>query len=125
MRKNISTNTPSERRVGYSRAVRLANRLFITGTTAQDVSGKTVGKNLYDQARYIFELIKSVLESENFSLNDVVSLTVYLTDKSMLPEFDKAFKEYFYDIKPTCTLVGISWLVKDDLLIEVETLAEK
>ena len=71
------------------------------------------------------DLIKSVLESENFSLNDVVSLTVYLTDKSMLPEFDKAFKEYFYDIKPTCTLVGISWLVKDDLLIEVETLAEK
>lgn len=125
MRKNISTHTPSEDRVGYSRAVRVNHRIYISGTTAQNEQGEIMGPTLYEQTKYIFEKFKKVLKGEQFSLNDIVSLTVYATDIKKLGDFDRAFKEYFYEIKPTCTLIGISWLVKEDLFIEVEAIAEK
>ncbi len=125
MRKNVSTLTPSEERVGYSRAVRINNRVYFSGTTAMNEKGDTIGKTLYEQTKYCFEKIVSVLEKEQFSKQDVVIITAYVTSIKNLAEFDKAFIEYFYDVKPCCTLVGIKELVKPDLLVEIECVAEK
>lgn len=125
MRKNVSTGTPSEKRVGYSRMVIVNKKAYVTGTTAVNPQGETVGKTLYDQAKYIIRKIQNVLAKEKFSLKDVVSVTAYITKMRHIDEFDRTFREFFYDIKPTCTLVGIKELVKKDLLIEIECIAEK
>ena len=66
-----------------------------------------------------------VLESEVFALNDVVMVRVYLVDMKHVEDFDKAFIEYFHEIRPSCTLVGIKELVKPDLLIEIECIVER
>lgn len=125
MRRNVSTYTPSERKVGYSRAVVINNKIYISGTTSMDHNGKTIGENVYEQAMYCFKKIRKIVEQEGFSLNDMVVVRVFLTKMDELTGFDNAFKEYFYHIKPTCTLVGVDRLVKPDLLIEIECLVEK
>ncbi|MBI2029365.1 RidA family protein [Candidatus Gottesmanbacteria bacterium] len=125
MRKNISTNTPSEKFVGYSRAVRVRNTIYISGTTSQNEKGEIIGNTVGGQTKFIIKKIKSVLENENFSLNDIVETTVYLVDLKNLKDFDKVFKKYFYSINPTCTLVGINSLVDEKLLIEISATAQK
>lgn len=125
MRKNISTHSPSEKRVGYSRAVLIDGVLYFSGTTSVDRAGKTVGKTVYEQSVFIFKKIEGVLKSEGYVLGDVIKMTVFLVDMKQLGEFDKAFKEFFYNVKPACTLVGIHSLVAKDLLIEIECTAQK
>ena len=125
MRKNISTNTPSEKRVGYSRAVVINNTMYISGTTSTNEKGETVGKATYEQTMYCFEKIKKVLKQGGFSEKDVVMITAYLVKMKETSDFDEAFIKYFSHIKPCCTLVGVKELVKPDLLVEIECTAEK
>lgn len=125
MRKNISTNTPSERSIGYSRAVIINKRMYFSGTTSIDEAGKTVGETAYEQTKYCFEKIEKVLRANGFSKNEIVLVTAYLVDMGNLREFDRTFQEYLFDVKPCCTLVGIKELVKPDLLVEIACIAEK
>ncbi|MBI4130529.1 hypothetical protein HY468_04385, partial [Candidatus Roizmanbacteria bacterium] len=125
MRKNISTYTPSEKRVGYSRAVVINNHMYITGTTAVDERGNIRGKTLAEQTEFIFNKIKTVLELGSFSLSDVVIVRAYVPSMKNLFEFDTVFHRYFKTINPCCTLIGINTLFKSDLLIEIECMAEK
>lgn len=125
MRKEISTHTPSEDRVGYSRAVRIDNRIYFSGTTAQDGKGNVVGKNVYDQSKFIFEKVIKILAGEEFSVNDIALVRAYIVDMKQLAGFDKAFSETFINSHPACTLVGISQLVDPKLLVEIECIAEK
>lgn len=125
MRKNISTHTPSEEKVGYSRAVVINNRIYFSGTTSQNEKGEIIGKDVYEQSKYIFEKISEVLSSNGFKLEDTVLVRAYLVDMKQLEGFDRAFREMFLDINPACTLVGIKKLVDEKLLIEIELTAEK
>lgn len=125
MRKTISTNTPSEQRVGYSRAVVINNRMYITGTTAVDETGTTKGETLGEQTEYIFQKITGVLKKGDFSLKDVVMVRVYVVDMKQLDQFDTMFKKHFGTVNPCCTLVGVSSLLKEDVLVEIELVAEK
>lgn len=125
MRKNISTHTPSEKRVGYSRAVIVDKTIWVSGTTSVDEDGKTVGKTLGEQTRFIVKKIKRVLEGEKFSLSDVVLVRAYLVSMNELSEFDRVFHEFFSKIKPACTVVGTQSLVNPTLHIELEFVAQK
>lgn len=126
MKKKFSTNTVSEKRVGYSRAVVVDDkRAYVAGTTSSSEDGMVVGKSVGEQSEYVLERIKSVLEQADFSLEDVVMVRVYLVAMDQLPEFDGVFKQYFGDVNPTCTLVGIAKLVEPEMLVEIEVVAEK
>jgi enamine deaminase RidA (YjgF/YER057c/UK114 family) len=125
MRKNISTHSPSEQKVGYSRAVSINNRLHISGTVSINENGQVVGTTLKEQATFIMEKIKKVIIQEGFTLDHTVTVTAYITSMQFLGEFDEVFRDYFFEIKPTCTLVGINELVQPELLIEIECLLEK
>lgn len=125
MRKEISTHTPSEDRVGYSRAVRVGNRIHFSGTTAQDEKGDTVGQDVYEQSTFIFNKLSEVLKREEFSMDDIALVRAYLVNMNQLLGFDQAFSETFINSHPACTLVGIHQLVDPKLLIEIECLAEK
>lgn len=125
MRKNISTHTPSELRVCYSRAVVFNNTMYMSGTTSVNEKGEVVGQTTHEQAKFCFEKIKKVMEQNGFLLSDIVMVRVFLVNMNALSEFDEVFKKYFHNIKPACTLVGVSQLVDPKLLVEIECTAEK
>ncbi len=126
MRRDISTHTPSEKRVGYSRAVVIDDsRIYFSGTTSQNAQGEVVGSDVYSQTKNILSNIAEILELENFSLQDTVLFRAYLVDMKQLEGFDTAFSEHFQNSKPACTLVGIAQLVDPKMLIEIECIAER
>lgn len=119
----FSSGAKWENIVGYSRAVKVGNVIEISGTTSVD--GETViGKgNMYEQAVFIFQKIEKVLIEAGGSLNDVVRTRMYVTDISKWEEAGKAHALFFKEIKPVTTMIGVSKLINDELLIEIEATA--
>src|SRR5204863_1988832 len=95
-RINISSASPWENKVGYSRAVRIGNIIEVSGTTAVD-GDKIIGDNVYDQAKFIFEKIEIALGKANASMKDVIRTRTYITDISKWEEAAKAHAEFFRD----------------------------
>jgi enamine deaminase RidA (YjgF/YER057c/UK114 family) len=123
MRKKISSGSPWEDIVGYSRAVRVGNIVEVAGTTAMD-GDVLVGKgDVYAQTIFIFEKIEKALHEAGASLTDVVRTRMFITDISKWEEAGKAHGEFFKDIKPVATMVEVSNLIDTDLLIEIEVTA--
>lgn len=119
-RINISSGTIWEEKVGYSRAVKVGNQIFVSGTVAVDENGKTVGEgNPYEQAKFIFSKIEKALIQAGATLNDVVRTRMFVTDINNFDEITKAHGEVFSNIRPAATLVEISRLV-NNLLVEIE-----
>ena len=125
MRKNISSGGPWEDLVGYSRAVQIGNTLEIAGTTATHKDTIVGRGSAYEQTHFVLSKIQHVLEENGFELNDVVRTRMYVTDISKWEEVGKAHGEYFKTIKPAATMVEVSRLISDDLLVEIEVTAIK
>ena len=123
MRKNISSGSPWENMIGYSRAVRVGSIVEVAGTTAMD--GDTlIGKgDMYAQTVFIFKKIEKALHEAGASLTDVVRTRMFVTDIARWEEVGKAHAEFFTEIKPVATMVEVSKLINDDLLIEIEVTA--
>ena len=123
MRQKISSGSPWEDIVGYSRAVRVGNIIEVAGTTAMD--GDTlIGKDdIYAQTVFIFKKIEKALTEAGATLNDVVRTRMFVTDISQWELAGKAHGEFFKNIKPVATMVEVSRLINDDLLIEIEATA--
>ncbi|HMD00513.1 MAG TPA: RidA family protein [Ferruginibacter sp.] len=123
MRKNIGSGSPWEDIVGYSRAVRVGNCIEIAGTTAMD-GDKLVGKgDLYEQCVFVFQKIEKALQDAGASMSDVVRTRTYVTDISQWEAAGKAHAQFFSNIKPVATMVEVSRLINDDLLVEIEVTA--
>jgi enamine deaminase RidA (YjgF/YER057c/UK114 family) len=123
MRKKISSGSPWENIVGYSRAVRVGNIIEVAGTTAMD-GDILIGKgDLYVQTVFIFKKIEKALVEAGATLADVVRTRMFITDISKWEAAGKAHGEFFKDIKPVSTMVEVSNLINSDLLIEIEVTA--
>ncbi|MDZ4724185.1 MAG: RidA family protein [candidate division Zixibacteria bacterium] len=123
-RHNISSGAKWEDIVGYSRAVRIGNLIEISGTTAVDEAGKTVGiNNPYEQTRFILQKIERALKSAGATIADVVRTRVYVMDITQWQEIGRAHAEYFKDIKPATSMIQISALIDPSLLVEIEVTA--
>ncbi len=123
MRKCISSGSPWEDVVGYSRAVRAGNIVEVAGTTAMD-GDVLIGKgDVYAQTVYIFKKIEKALIEAGADLTDVVRTRMFITDISKWEEAGKAHGEFFRNIKPVATMVEVSKLIDADLLIEIEVTA--
>ncbi len=123
MRKNISSGSPWEDIVGYSRAVRIGNIVEVAGTTAMD-GDVLVGKgDVYAQTVFIFKKIEKALHEAGATLADVVRTRMFITDISKWEEAGKAHGEFFKNIKPVATMVEVSNLIDKELLIEIEVTA--
>ena len=121
MRKNISSGAEWEDKVGYSRAVKVGNKIFVSGTTGIDESGEVVGKDdIYLQTKQCILNIEKALKKAGASLENVVRTRAFVTDIDRWEEFGKAHQEFFGKIKPAATLVEISKLIHPDLLVEIE-----
>ncbi len=123
-RKNISSGGKWEDIVGYSRAVKVGNMVFVAGTTAHSVKGVIGKDDAYAQSIYILKKIEKALTEADASMKDVVQTRIYIVN--ILENGDlarKAHGEFFKEIKPACTMVEVSSLVDSELLIEIEVTA--
>ncbi len=121
MRQHVSTGTPWEGSVGYSRAVRVDNQIFVSGTTASDESGQALfAGDAYQQAKYILAKIADALAEVGADLADVTRTRMFVTDISRWEEIGGAHGEVFGDIRPAATMVEVSRLINPDHLVEIE-----
>lgn len=122
-RKNISSGTPWEDIVGYSRAVRVGNIIEVAGTTAVD-GDMIIGENdAYAQTIFIFKKIGNALREAGCEMKDIVRTRMFVTDISKWEEIGKAHGEIFGKIKPVATMVEVKSLINPALLVEIEVTA--
>ena len=124
-RQRISSGAKWESIVGYSRAVKVGNRIYVTGTTALGQDGELVGiGDPYEQAKQCLLNIESALKRLGAGLEHVVRTRMFVTDISRWEEYGRAHGESFRDIMPATTMVEVSALIDPRMLIEIEADAE-
>ena len=121
--KLISSGSPWEAKVSYSRAVRIGNVVEVSGTTAM-INGEVQKKgDLYGQTKVCLAIIEKALQEAGMDLHDVVRTRMYVTDISRWEEAGKAHGEFFVHIRPATTMVEVKRLIDPDMLIEIEATA--
>ena len=120
-RQNIDSGTPWEAVAGFSRAVRIGDHVFVSGTTAHDASGQLQGEaDAYAQATYILKKIDVALEQVGASLRDVVRTRAYVVHLDDWRAVARAHGEVFGQIRPANTLIQVAGLVDGGPLVEIE-----
>jgi len=120
-RQNISSGSPYEKPIGFSRAVRIGNIISVSGTAPVAENGSTafVG-DLYNQTKRCLGIIENAIKEAGGTLENVIRTRIYLTDISIWEDAARAHGEFFSEIRPASTFVEVKGLIKSDWLIEME-----
>ncbi len=120
-RRNISSGTPWETKVGYSRAVRVGKVVYVSGTTATDENGQIVGVGEpHRQTIQALRNIEAALHKAGALLRDVVRTRIFVTNIDHWETIGDAHAQLFGEIRPTTTMVEVSRLISPDMLVEIE-----
>ncbi|MDX1745785.1 MAG: RidA family protein, partial [Halobacteriales archaeon] len=120
-RRRVTSGTPWESRVGYSRAVRVGDRIVVSGTTATNAEGDVVGvDDPTAQTRQAIRNIEVALEQAGSALADVVRTRMYVTDIEHWEAIGRAHSEAFDEVRPATTMVEVSRLIDPDMVVEIE-----
>jgi len=124
-REKISSGTKWESIVGYSRAVKVGNRIYVTGTTALGEDGEIVGVgDAYEQTKQCIRNIETALKRLGAGLEHIVRTRMYVSDISRWEEYGRAHGEFFREIMPATAMVEVRALIDSRMLIEIEADAE-
>jgi enamine deaminase RidA (YjgF/YER057c/UK114 family) len=118
-RKCVSTGSPWEPVVGYSRAVREGDFIFVTGTVGVEADG-TFTPTLKAQSRRAIEIIIAAIEALGGKASDVVRTRIYVTDITQWREAGAVHSEFFESIRPATTMVQVAKLIDEQALVEIE-----
>jgi enamine deaminase RidA (YjgF/YER057c/UK114 family) len=118
-RKSVSTGSPWEPVVGYSRAVRAGDFVFVTGTVGLEPDGR-FGPTAKAQARRAMEIIVAAIEALGGKPADVVRTRIYVTDIDHWKEVGEVHSEFFESIRPATTMVQVARLIDPQALVEIE-----
>jgi reactive intermediate/imine deaminase len=123
-RQNISSNSAYEPVIGFSRAVRVGDTVYVSGSVGYGPDGKLVGPgDVYAQAKQTIRNIEAALKEAGASLADVVRTRIYVTDMGRWEEAARAHREAFADVLPASSLIEVSRLASPDMLVEIEAIA--
>jgi enamine deaminase RidA (YjgF/YER057c/UK114 family) len=120
-RQNISSGSPYEKPIGFSRAVRIGNIISVSGTAPVAANGSTAYPgDLYNQTKRCIQIIEKAIVEAGGTLENVIRTRIYLTDVSIWEDAARAHGEFFSEIRPASTFVEVKGLLKNDWLIEME-----
>lgn len=122
-RINITSGTPWEDKIGYSRAVKIGRLVEISGTAAIDRDRIVAPGDPYRQTKFIIQKIERVLEDAGGSLKDVIRTRIYVTNIKDWDAVGRAHGEFFRDIKPVTTMVEVKSLIEPNFVVEIEASA--
>jgi isochorismate pyruvate lyase len=123
-RRRAFSGAPWEKKVGYCRAVRAGDMIFVTGTAPVGPEGGVHAPgDPYGQAKRCFEIIRQALRDLDSDIHDVVRTRMFVTDITLWEGFGRAHREFFGDHPPATTLVEVRALIDPQMLIEVEAVA--
>jgi enamine deaminase RidA (YjgF/YER057c/UK114 family) len=121
-RKLISSGSPFERQVGYSRAVVQGDWCFVAGTTGPDPDTHTMPDDVVEQTKNALRIIEAALAEAGFAFSDVVRATYYMTDAAYFDRIVPVLGEKFATIRPAATMV-VAQLIRPEMKIEIEVTA--
>lgn len=122
-RQRVSSGSPFEPQIGFSRAVRIGNRIEVSGT-APIRDGKVAGTDTYTQTKAALEIIVAAVEQAGGKAADIIRTRVFLTDVGQWEGAARAHGEVFGDIRPACSFIGTSALINPEWLVEIEASAQ-
>ncbi len=122
IRTLISSGSPFETQVGYSRAVVQGDWCFVAGTTGYDPETRVMPDDVRDQVRNALAVVEAALKEGGFALTDIVRATYYITDQSYWDAIGDVLGATFGDIRPAATCI-VAGLVKPEMKFEIEVTA--
>lgn len=124
-RQNISSGSPFEPVIGFSRAVRINKRIIVSGTAPIAADGSVASPDdVAGQTRRCLEIIQAAIEEAGGSLADVIRTRMFLVNASEWEAAGRAHGEFFKDIRPAATMVGVKELLNPEWLVEIEAECE-
>src|ERR1700744_5589244 len=124
-RRLISTGSPLEKSVGYSRAVVDGDFCFVAGTTGYDYSTMVMPADVTSQSRNCFKTIEAALKEAGFAMADIVRATYYVTDASDADAHFAVCGEGLGEIRPAATLLVVPALLRPEMKVEIEVTAKR
>jgi len=117
--KRISTGSPFEAQMGYSRAVVKGGWCFVSGVTGYDYATMAMPEGVADQARNCLTTIARVLDEAGFTMQDIVRVQYTVTEAALVPDLTPVLGAAFGEIRPAATMV-VAGLIRPEMLVEIE-----